>query len=211
MSKSNSITKLLVTTVALIVLALGVSALGYFTSSAIGARLDEAVDKAAVRLDLVNALRARTQEMIASQRGVFVASATNKLDRVSHDEQKWMKACGRIKEQIVLLKPLFATQSSLNDITTVEATLTSYEPLAKEYMRLAKERSFDSIGPVTEKIDPLLDQFDKLGASLIAEERTQLQRLKAEAGSVASRSQVATVIAMLFVLICGTAAFIVVR
>jgi len=89
-------TKLYGSVGALALMGLTVAGAGIRYVQSLGDALDEATGKTAVTLDLVNAARARTWEMVAANRGMLIAAARRDRAGIDAREREWNSAFKRV-------------------------------------------------------------------------------------------------------------------
>ena len=75
-----------------------VSGAGILYVRSMGAELSVATGKTAVKLDLVNASRARSWEMIAANRGMFASAVRHDAAGIDNRALEWNAAFRRVRE-----------------------------------------------------------------------------------------------------------------
>jgi methyl-accepting chemotaxis protein/methyl-accepting chemotaxis protein-1 (serine sensor receptor) len=118
----------------------------------LGQELTTATDKTAVKLDLVNASRARSWEMIAELRGVFLFAELKNPTQLDANENSWHAAFKRTREQIKEIRPLLVTDQSRTDLNAFEAALTEFEKTSAAYIRLCRTNQFEQVATVVPKV-----------------------------------------------------------
>lgn len=129
-----------------------VASAGIWYVRSLGSELTEATEKTAVKLDLVNATRARSWEMIAALRGIFINASLKKDREVEENSARRSVAFNRIGEQIAHIRPLLSTEQTRIAINRFESGVAEFGKLATEYERLCRQRRFEQAGDLMPKV-----------------------------------------------------------
>ena len=97
-------TKLFTGVGALLAAGAGVIAFGAWSLSQMDAQLHESNFRTAPKIDLTNAFRARTWEMVAGQRGAYILAASGNPKGAAEQTATWKKASERAHEQFHTLR-----------------------------------------------------------------------------------------------------------
>ncbi|MFN7993120.1 MAG: methyl-accepting chemotaxis protein [Bryobacteraceae bacterium] len=146
-------TKLYVTVGTLGLTGLLVSGSGIWYIRTLSDELTTATDKTAIKLDLVNAARARSWEMIAALRGVFINASVKNDGGVESNVRRWESAFKRTGEQIREIRPLLVEEDVLASMARFEAGLTEFGKVSAEYQGLCRAREFQRAADLRPKID----------------------------------------------------------
>ncbi|MGD0363678.1 MAG: methyl-accepting chemotaxis protein [Bryobacteraceae bacterium] len=204
-------TKLYGSVGALALMGLTVAGAGIRYVQSLGDALDEATGKTAVTLDLVNAARARTWEMVAANRGMLIAAARRDRAGIDAREREWNSAFKRVGEQIREVRPLLTVDESRQGLSKFESAMGEYGKVSGEFLRFCKE---NQIQQVETDIDPRVREIAKVAEAALDDvkniERKLLKESQAHARSARSRSLFITaLIASLLIAIVLVAAFVV--
>ena len=178
---------------------------------ALGEELGIAIGQTAIKLDLVNAARARSWEMIAALRGVYMAASLNKQATMDERARQWDAAFRRAGDQIRELRPLFAADRSLTDLARFESGLGEFGKVSSDYIRLCRERNLDDV----EKLLPKVEAFASLAGETLNnmkdEQRKLLKDSQTHARSLRSVSQSVSIFMSCMLLLIAVVAGFVVR
>ncbi|MBE0656855.1 MAG: hypothetical protein IH602_04140 [Bryobacteraceae bacterium] len=177
----------------------------------VGAELETAIDKTAVKLDLANALRARAWESIAAQRAAFVFAQLTDAQRVEQNVASWEAANTRLKEQVREIRPLLGTREGEALLSRIEAMIVANEPVAREYMKLCREGNQAQVTPLTPKVQEFAHGINEAGTALIKQQRDFLAASGKDAESIQSQSLAASLFLALVLLAVGAGVVMVVR
>jgi methyl-accepting chemotaxis protein/methyl-accepting chemotaxis protein-1 (serine sensor receptor) len=153
--------------------------------------LNTAINKDAVKLDLVNSIRSRTWEMVASMRGVYLWASLKNDERVEGAQSDWDASRKRISEIFQQLRPLLVTEEGQKLLAAIESHYAEYDKVALEYMRAAKQRDSAQVGLLAPKAAAVVDRLEKSGDEfrllqlrLLKESDTRSDALRAESTMV---------------------------
>jgi methyl-accepting chemotaxis protein/methyl-accepting chemotaxis protein-1 (serine sensor receptor) len=109
----------------------------------VSGELETCTNKTAVKIDLVNAARARTWEMVAALRGTFLYASLGDQHELEANAKRWDAAFRRTHEQIREIRPLLASGESAEDLAKFEAGLNESGRSAADTIRLCREHKLD--------------------------------------------------------------------
>jgi methyl-accepting chemotaxis protein/methyl-accepting chemotaxis protein-1 (serine sensor receptor) len=157
-------TKLYGTIGLLMLLGAGAAAFGLWDVYKLGGELDEAINSNAVKLDLVNSIRAQTWEIVATTRGTFVFASLKDKAKVEESARLWEAASQRMDQLFTQIQPVLTTEEGRKLLGRLESLVGEYRSLAKEYMHLCEEEKFDQIGPLAPKMADIVKVLDEVGS-----------------------------------------------
>jgi methyl-accepting chemotaxis protein/methyl-accepting chemotaxis protein-1 (serine sensor receptor) len=151
--------------------------------------LELATGKTALKLDLVNATRARAWEMIAALRGQYLFASFNSPQELDADAKRWAAAFKRSGEQIDELRPLLTTEQSRADLAKFESARSEFEKVSAEYQRICRERQFDGLTSLIPKVQAFASLADETLNRMKDEQRKINKDSQARTGSLKSKCQ----------------------
>ena len=154
-----------------------------------------ATGKTAVKLDLVNAARARAWEMIASNRGMFISGFRQDQAGIDARARSWNAAFKRTVEQINEMRPLIATEEGGQDLAKFESALAKYEKVSAELLRLCRENKLQQ---VETDVNPKVQEFENVTEETLDHlknvQRKLLKDSQAHAASIGSQSLLVSIV-----------------
>ena len=166
------------------------SAVSIRAVSALGGRLDVAVNQTARRMDLVQAMGKRVQEMVASARGSQLAWLNGDVETAQACRRQLDEATRRVSEQIRELEPLLNTPQGRRGLEAMAAHLSSWKTLSGECLRDAEKREFAHAYALTkDRLVPLIGEMEKLIAGLVQRERSYLAQSARDAAANVSSNR----------------------
>jgi methyl-accepting chemotaxis protein/methyl-accepting chemotaxis protein-1 (serine sensor receptor) len=204
-------TKLYSTVGALALIGILVASGGIWCVRMLGNELAVATDKTAVKLDLVNAARARSWEMVAALRGVFVFASLKHQQELESSTRRWEASYKRINEQIREIRPLLVSEQGKRDLARFESGLSEFQKVAVDYVRLCRERDFERIAGLSPKIVEFTTLADETLNSLKNQQRAVLKESQTRAESLRSQSLMVNLSLSMVLLGIATLAALVVR
>ena len=187
-TKMKVSTKLYSVVVALALIGIVVAGAGIGYLRSLNEELSTATGKTAVKLDLVNAARARTWEMIAANRGMFVAAALKDQTTFDAGVRQWDAAFRRTGEQIKELRPLMVTEQARKDLDRFESALDDFGKVSADYIRLCKEQKLDQVAALTGRVQTFANLSDEALTDIKNMQRAFLKESQARAESLGSQS-----------------------
>ncbi len=177
----------------------------------LGKELDEAINKTAIRLDLVNSMRARAWEMVGTMRGTFVYSKLKSPEKVEQAVREWEAAQKRMAEIFTEARPLIESDRGRELLTRMETETAAYEPLARDYMRFSAEGKFDRVAVMASQVGALVNQIDDTGKEFRSQELELLKAAESRSKAIEARSSVIAMLLTALLFAIGIGAVVVVR
>ncbi|HTS24247.1 MAG TPA: methyl-accepting chemotaxis protein [Bryobacteraceae bacterium] len=156
---------------------------------ALGDELDVTTRQTAVKLDLVNATRARAWEMVASVRGAFLYASLKNQAQMDASETRWRVAFKRAKEQINEIRPLLATGEGKTAVAQYESGLIEFEKVSAGYFRLCREHNTDGLAALTPRVMEFVSLTEGSLDRLKEQQRSLLKDSQARASSMEAASR----------------------
>ena len=180
-----------------------------FYMRSLARQLDVVVARTAPKLDLSNAFRSRVWEMTALHRHVFVLSAAHDEGKIEGVVKQWQAADKRCHEQVAELRALIGTESERTALDRLESILLAYEPLGREYIRLARDGKLAEAQSVETRMDASASDLEQTVTGFRNLHRAELKQVAAKAESLAGQSQaVGLALCCLVLIAAGLAAAI---
>jgi len=168
---------------------IGIMACGgaFWYARTLGEELNVATQKTAVKIDTVNAARARSWEMVAALRGEFINASLKHHEEADANARRFDAAFNRIGEQVALVRPLLSTEQSRRDIARFESGLAEFNKVAEEYKRLCREGKFAQVSELIPKVqsfgalaDETLSAIENTNRSFLTESQTRAEALRTQ-------------------------------
>ena len=163
------------------------SGAGIWYTRTFAEELSTATGKTAMKLDLVNATRSRSWEMLASLRGMFVYSSLRDEHEVEANAQAWDAAFKRVGEQVAQIQPLLVTDETKRDLARFESSLAEFEKVSADYERLCREHKLDEVRGLSSKVREFasvasssLDSIKDANRKFLKESQDRAASLRAE-------------------------------
>jgi len=121
-------TKLYVAIGSLAATGLLVAISGSINLGIVGNELNESILVTAPKMDMVDSIRARGWEMLATMRAVYVFSVLNDQAKAEKSAQEWQAADKRMHELFGELRPLLVTDQVKALLAKIEGATAEYEP-----------------------------------------------------------------------------------
>ncbi|MGJ5819540.1 methyl-accepting chemotaxis protein [Paludibaculum fermentans] len=199
-------TKLYAAVGALAAIGLLAAGTGIWYLRELGRELTAATGRTAVNLDLINATRARSWEMIASLRGSFILQYLKHGPEAEQNVQKGAAAFRRAHAQIAELRPLISTTEDSADLDRFASSLEEFGRTSEEYTRLSRQGNFEQVGALAPRIlsfsnaaDESLNRMKDRQRSLLRASQQRADSLKW--WSVASSSTLGGFLVLIVVLV----------
>ncbi len=161
--------KLYGTVGALALMGLTASSAGVWSVRLLSQELTVATEKTAVKLDLVNAARARAWEMVASLRGMYVFANLNDPAEFEANVRRVNAASNRMGEQIAELTPLMVTAEGRENLSRFSAAVAAFKPVSAEYQRVCRERRFEELAALA----PGVRAFEEVSEATLGKLKVQ--------------------------------------
>jgi methyl-accepting chemotaxis protein len=163
------------------------TATGALCLRTVGGELTSATGRTAVKLDLVNAARARVWEMTAALRGTFLFAALKNQAEVEASAHRWEAAYKRAGEQIAELQPLIVTEEGARDLAKVASCLREVEKVSTGYIRFAREQQLEQLAVLVPKVQASTMQAEEALDRLKVQQRTFLKDSQKRSASLQAR------------------------
>ena len=184
-------TKLYVAIGTLGVMGALVAAAGYGYIHQLGNELTAATDSTAVKLDLVNASRARSWETAAVLSRMSIDSGAGDQAKIAADERRAAAALKRIHEQIAQIRPLLVTREGQAYLARFETTVNDFESTSDSYIRACKERKAQQLAELLPKVhgfaadaDASLTEIKNIARQLLKSSQDRAARLRSQSEMV---------------------------
>jgi methyl-accepting chemotaxis protein len=176
---------------------IAVGAAGLYYQRRLGAELDTATAKTAVKLDLVNASRARFWEAVACLRGAFLFSNLKDGQMVQASASQLEKSLGRLREQIQELRSLLVTAEGRRQLDIIDEAAYELQTLSGEYVRLCEEGRTEELGQrVVPRVRAIMSRTEPALLLLRDQQRQFLQESRQHAASLRANSMMAGIFAL---------------
>ena len=156
-----------------------------------------ATDRTAVKLDMVNAARSRTWEMIAALRGVHLFASLDRPADIQANEERWRTVDKRVHEQIDQIRALLDTPQDHNSLARFETALADFERLSPDYMRVCRDRHFEGLLPLIPKVQSFTGLADDALNDLKVAQRAKLKGAQERANALRAQSAVVNVLTLM--------------
>jgi methyl-accepting chemotaxis protein/methyl-accepting chemotaxis protein-1 (serine sensor receptor) len=183
-----------------------VAGLGTWYVRQLGQQLDSALKVTTPKTDQIDSIRSETWEMVASMRGAFVSMTLKEADKVERNTAQWEQARSRMHELIAELRPLINTEAGKAYLAKLEAGLTEFEPVGREYLQLIREKKMDEVTALVPKIYAFTELFDATTRDFRELQLTVMKEEQARADSLRSQSlwvSILTACALLAIAVLG--------
>jgi methyl-accepting chemotaxis protein/methyl-accepting chemotaxis protein-1 (serine sensor receptor) len=155
----------------------------------LGRELTVATGRTAVNLDLINATRARSWEMVAALRGMFVLRYLKRDAEAEQQAQRWAAALRRAHAQIEELRPLVSTQEDRADLDQFARNLEEFGRTSQEYSRLCAQGDFQQVAELANPISAFTHAAEESLNQMKDRQRGLLRTSQARADSLRIWSQ----------------------
>jgi len=185
--------------------------MGIWYLRALGEELRTATESTAVKLDLINAVRARAWEMVATLQDQYIFARFKNQSELDASARNFDNASKRLEAQLSEVRPLLTTDEGKRDLATLETTVSEFEKVSAEYMRLCRERKFEKLAPLMAGIQHFAGVSDSTLTGLKDRQRQFLKESQARAESLRSQSLVVNISVTCILLVIVALAVMVVR
>lgn len=165
-----------------------VAGAGVWSLRTLGDELNTATAKTAVKLDLVNATRARSWEMVAALRGFFFYASLNNLPELEVRARQWDAAFKRAGEQVAQLRPLVTTPEDRSNLARFESALESFEHASADFESLCREHKFDRLPEAEGRVQEFASLSEATLGNLKDQQRKFLKESQARSESLQSQA-----------------------
>ncbi len=140
----------------------------------LGAELRVTTDSTAVKLDLVNATRARVWEMVASLSRLDLYARLNNQTELETTGKRWHAVDARVHEQIAQLRPLMDA-GERSELDRLASGLGEFENVSGDCLRLATGKQPDRLAELMPKVQAFANLADEILTDLKNRERASLK------------------------------------
>ena len=155
---------------------------------ALSGELRVAAERTAVKLDLVNASRARAWEMVASLHSAYLNANLNNPAGVDANEKRWRAVFKRAYEQIAEIRPLLDTPEERANLNRLEAGLGEFGKASTDYMRISRAKQFEQLADVLPKVQAFANLADEVLTGFKDTQRKLLKAAQLRSGLLRSES-----------------------
>jgi hypothetical protein len=177
----------------------------------INEELRVATESTAVKLDLVNATRARVWEAIASLQSMGLDGGLGNLGRIDAIEKRQRSVTSRVREQIGTIRPLLVSGESNSGLNKLERDLNDFERVSVDYARICRENQPDRLLELAPHVQAFASSADEVLTDLKEKERALLKATQKRSAALSSESFLIGVLLSLLLLVITGLAFVVVR
>ncbi len=177
----------------------------------LGDELHAATDKTAVKLDLVNASRARAWEMVAALRGLYLFANLEDSKDFEATSKRFASVYKRSGEQVSEVRPLLTTAEGRADLARYDTGRIEFAKVAEDYEIACRSHEFGQLDGLLPKVQAFANLADESLNRLKDEQRKILKDSQARAGSLQSQSTLIGVLMSCLLLVIALLAALVVR
>ncbi len=183
-------TKLIWAFAAFLVLVMALSVESYFAVSSVSGHLDEAVNRTTTKLELVQAMGKRFQEMVAATRGAYIARAAGDAAAAEKLEAQLASAADRLDEQSTQLQPLLVTDEGRRGLAAIRQGKEAWATLGRQYIALGQKNDAKAAQTLMDtQMAPLVEQLEQAIAALVAQQRAFLAGAQSSAARVTGQAR----------------------
>jgi methyl-accepting chemotaxis protein/methyl-accepting chemotaxis protein-1 (serine sensor receptor) len=176
----------------------------------LGEELRAATDKTAVKLDLVNASRARAWEMVAYLRGMYISANLNDPKDLEATAKRFAAVYKRSGEQVAEVRPLLTTAEDRANLARYDSGRIEFAKVAADYESACRTGEFGQVTGLLPKVQGFANLADEALNRLKEEQRKILKESQARAGALQSQSMsIGILVSCLLLIIASVAAFVV--
>lgn len=198
--------KLYAGTAALAAVGVVLAGSGLYFMHRFGEDLETATRRTAVKLDLVNAARARYWETLAALRGVFLFRHLEDPASMEANARQARESLAGLRQQLAEIRPLLVTEAGLRQLNEVEAAAIRIDSLAGRYIASVREgRDAELRSEIVPSVREAMARAEASLESLKDQQREYLRQAQADADELRQRA-LATSGAMLGLLALAAAA-----
>jgi methyl-accepting chemotaxis protein len=173
---------------ALALIGMIVAGAGIWYLRSLAGELNVATEKTAVKLDLVNASRARAWEMVAALRGMYLFANVNDQQSFDASTRQWEAAFKRTGEQIGELKPLVTTDEGRENLAKFESGLNEFKSVSADFESLCRDHKFEQLPGLVVKVQRFSTLSDEALTNLKDQQRKFLKESQTRSESLGSQS-----------------------
>ena len=187
-------TKLYGTVGALALIAILIAGASFRSVQTMGEELNVATGKTAVKLDLINAARARSWEMVSALRGAYAAASVKNQPLLEQRARQWDAAFKRSGEQIREIRPLLETPETNRDLARFDSALTEFNGVSGSYFDLCRNGRLPEAATLAPKVDAFADLADEVFTGMKLVERKALKDAQTRSDSLRSYSLLVNIV-----------------
>jgi methyl-accepting chemotaxis protein/methyl-accepting chemotaxis protein-1 (serine sensor receptor) len=203
--------KLYGTVAALAFVGILVAGTGWWYLRMLGDELNLSTGKTALKLDLVNAARARSWEMLAALRGTFLFATLDNQKEFDACKRRWNAAFQRAGEQIRELRPAVESDRDNADLTRYESALSGFQKVSLDYIRACGERKSADLATLLPAVEAFAGLADETLGRMRDRQRKFLKDSQARSASLRAQSLAVTFLMSGVLLAIAILAFFTVR
>jgi methyl-accepting chemotaxis protein/methyl-accepting chemotaxis protein-1 (serine sensor receptor) len=203
--------KLMTVIGAVVVATLALGGFGLYSVNRLSHSLEGAITADARQLELVNTMRANAWEAETQKRGAYLGATLGKMEMVNGFESRFQTAMARLRERMTDLDALRLTDADRASLNEMKSVANDYEPLVRQFLALVKAGKANEVGPLVEKIVPLVDRFDQIGTAMATRGSERLAETRQAAESLQATSLWITLGLLLVAVLASIAAVVVIR
>jgi methyl-accepting chemotaxis protein len=203
--------KLYSTVAALLLLSLALGACGFYIARRLFASFDQVASGTAIRLDLSQGIRARSWEMTANMRGVFLSMSLKDPEATGSFVKGWDAARQRLSEQLTEIRRTSLGSEDARLVDGIDQAVLAYGVLGREYIDHCLAGRLDQIQAMRPRIVEVTGTITKLGLELRARQREELKAKRADSEAEKTQGAVIGAALLAVLLVVGTGATLIVR
>jgi methyl-accepting chemotaxis protein len=189
-------TKLYTAVGALAVGGMLVTGAGLWYLRTLSDELNVVTKRTALAVDLVHACRARTWEMTAALRGVFVAAILENPSHMESHRKRWESVFRRVGEQVRELRTLVDGEEGQRALAKFDSGLGDFESASREYMRLCGAGQFEDTSDVVSRVEVFASMAEGALTILKDQQRQCLRDSQARASAIQSKNTMFGILAI---------------
>jgi methyl-accepting chemotaxis protein/methyl-accepting chemotaxis protein-1 (serine sensor receptor) len=159
----------------------------------LGGELNLATESTAVKLDLVNAARARSWEMVSALRGIYLFASLNNQMAFDASARQLDAALRRAGEQIGQIRPLLTTEEGKVNLAKFESGLSEFRQVSREYTRVCRAHDFEKLSGLVPQVGAFATRSDQALTVLKDEQRRLLKEAQTRSARLRSQSTLASI------------------
>jgi len=196
----------------LVLLTAGLGYSAWHAVSGISEQLDTAVNKTAVKMDLISNLGARVNEIASANRGAMLGYMNKDAKFAETSTVKIDVARKRADELAKEIRPLLVTAEGKRIVDAIEQALLTWDAAIGEYQALGKRGKFSEAQSVmSEKVSPAVNFLNDEVQKVIKQQRDFLAEAKKNAEETTANSRWIVGVVLAITLTIGVVVAFVVR
>jgi methyl-accepting chemotaxis protein/methyl-accepting chemotaxis protein-1 (serine sensor receptor) len=188
---------------ALGLLAVATCAVGGWIQHRLSDDLREAVEKTAVKLDLSQALRARTWEMMAHMRQAYILASLKDRAGVESAAKQWKATRERVDQQFVEIRPALEGDPSATLVERMAEAVRGYDGVAQAYLEACRNGSLDRVEALATQINAFSDVMNRNGLDLRSRQRDRLKASVERADRLRTQAFILTAMVVVLLVVTG--------